>query len=284
MESRATVNKIIPFSNVDGPGNRLAIFFQGCNIHCVYCHNPETINLCSKCKLCLPGCPTKAIKEGLNNIQFENKLCVECDQCIKVCKINSSPRTTDYTVDELLSIIEEYKLFIRGITVSGGEPTLKAPFITELFKKVKPLGLSCFVDTNGFFDKEEISELISVTDKFMVDIKAIDNLESLCGTKMSNNVDNLKYLLSLDKVYEVRTVLVEELMDLDNTVDTVANIVKDFPEVIYKLIRVHTEGLREDQKEKIKDKIPSQARMKEVEERVKAIGVKKVEIIDFPSI
>lgn len=284
MESRATVNKIIPFSNVDGPGNRLAIFFQGCNIHCVYCHNPETINLCSQCKLCLPGCPTKAIKEGLNTIQFDNKLCVECDQCIKVCRTNSSPRTTDYTVDELLSIIEEYKLFIRGITVSGGEPTLKAPFITELFKKVKPLGLTCFVDTNGFFDKEEISELISVTDKFMVDIKAIDNLESLCDTKMSNNVDNLKYLLSLDKVYEVRTVLIEELMDLDNTVDTVANIVKEFPEVIYKLIRVHTEGLREDQKEKIKDKIPSQARMKEVEERVKAIGVKKVEIIDFPSI
>ena len=38
----ATVVKIIPFSSVDGPGNRTAIFLQGCNINCKYCHNPET--------------------------------------------------------------------------------------------------------------------------------------------------------------------------------------------------------------------------------------------------
>ena len=25
------INKIIPFSSVDGPGNRTAIFLQGCN-------------------------------------------------------------------------------------------------------------------------------------------------------------------------------------------------------------------------------------------------------------
>ena len=38
----APVNKIIPFSSVDGPGNRTAVFFQGCNWDCCYCHNPET--------------------------------------------------------------------------------------------------------------------------------------------------------------------------------------------------------------------------------------------------
>ena len=37
----APVNKIIPFSSVDGPGNRTAVFFQGCNWDCCYCHNPE---------------------------------------------------------------------------------------------------------------------------------------------------------------------------------------------------------------------------------------------------
>ncbi len=38
----APIRKIIPFSAVDGPGNRTAIFLQGCNIDCKYCHNPET--------------------------------------------------------------------------------------------------------------------------------------------------------------------------------------------------------------------------------------------------
>jgi len=38
------INKILNFSSVDGPGNRLVVFFQGCNFNCNYCHNPETID------------------------------------------------------------------------------------------------------------------------------------------------------------------------------------------------------------------------------------------------
>ena len=37
------VHRIIPFSNVEGQGNRTSIFLQGCNINCLYCHNPEMI-------------------------------------------------------------------------------------------------------------------------------------------------------------------------------------------------------------------------------------------------
>ncbi|HPW42155.1 MAG TPA: 4Fe-4S cluster-binding domain-containing protein, partial [Bacillota bacterium] len=47
--AEALVNKILPFSSVDGPGNRTVIFFQGCNFNCLYCHNPETINRCTGC-------------------------------------------------------------------------------------------------------------------------------------------------------------------------------------------------------------------------------------------
>ena len=33
----------VPFSWVDGPGNRFAVFLQGCNLDCLACHNPHTI-------------------------------------------------------------------------------------------------------------------------------------------------------------------------------------------------------------------------------------------------
>ena len=35
----------LPFTWVDGPGNRIVFFFQGCNFDCTACHNPQTIPL-----------------------------------------------------------------------------------------------------------------------------------------------------------------------------------------------------------------------------------------------
>lgn len=37
------VSNTLPFSMVDGPGNRFVVFMQGCNFDCIACHNPHTI-------------------------------------------------------------------------------------------------------------------------------------------------------------------------------------------------------------------------------------------------
>lgn len=39
---------VVPFSWVDGPGNRFVVFAQGCPFDCVACHNPETIPPCAE--------------------------------------------------------------------------------------------------------------------------------------------------------------------------------------------------------------------------------------------
>lgn len=46
------VHSVIPFSKVNGPGNRMVVFFQGCDKNCPACFNPdthsfETVNLYS---------------------------------------------------------------------------------------------------------------------------------------------------------------------------------------------------------------------------------------------
>ncbi|MGL5379108.1 YjjW family glycine radical enzyme activase [Clostridium sp.] len=242
----ALVNKIIPFSCIDGPGNRTAIFFQGCNLKCTYCHNPETINQCVNCGLCVNSCPAKALDFINNKVKWDKSKCIECDNCIRKCKNLSTPRVKDYSVDELFSEIKKIRPFIQGITVSGGECTLNSDFLVELFKKVKSeLGLTCFVDTNGILDLRGLSELVEVTDKFMLDVKSIDEEEHIKFTGLSNKtvLKNLNYLLDLDKIYEVRTVVAPNLNN-EKTVKEVAKVVNK--RCKYKLNAYRKYGVRKE--------------------------------------
>lgn len=233
------INTILPFSNVDGPGNRMAIFMQGCDIHCTYCHNPETINFCNDCKDCVPVCENEALTIEGEKVIYNSELCGHCDACIDICKNNASPRTLLMTPEDLFTQIYLYQNFIQGVTFSGGEPTLQWQFVNAVFKLMEPLELTRFVDTNGFFDREKIKPLIMNTDKFLFDVKGMENLETLCRTKKHNNIDNLKYLLSLGKVYEVRTVITSDEAAFEHTIETVKAILEDYPEIQYRIIKAH---------------------------------------------
>lgn len=238
------VNKIIPFSTVDGIGNRCAIFVQGCNVNCIYCHNSETINLCNECRECIEVCDQNALTYLYNKIHYNEDKCTFCDNCINLSKYQSSPKTKKYTVEELFQVVKRYKPFIRGITISGGEPTLYKDFLLKLFKKVKELGITCYVDTNGFYNGENLIDLIKETDNFLFDIKSIHQTKSLCRTQLKGCLENLVHLLNLNKVEEVRTVIIGDYDDSKNTVITVAKTLKNYPDVTYKLIKVHTLGLK----------------------------------------
>ena len=250
----AVVNNIINFSNVDGPGNRMAIFFQGCNFRCTYCHNPETINFCNNCGECVQVCPVSALKTEDGIVKWDKKICVDCDECIKTCRFFSSPKTEKYTVADLIKEVEKVKIFIQGVTVSGGEATLNAHFITEFFKEVKKMKLSAFVDTNGGIDLslEKYRKFVEITDKFMLDIKAWDSEEhkELTGVNNDNVLKNLRFLLEKDKMFEVRTV-VNSMINAEETIMKTAKILKDYPDVRYKIIAYRHFGVKEEFKEKL---------------------------------
>lgn len=272
---RLLVNHIIPFSNVDGEGNRLSIFVQGCNINCIYCHNSETINVCNNCGKCVDVCEAEALTLVNGQVIYDVNKCVECDSCIMICPNQSSPKATWYTLPELLEMIEKYKSFIRGITVSGGEATLYDDVLKDLFASVQAMGLTTFIDTNGFFDYEKLKPLIDVTDKFLFDVKAFDNLQIICGINSKEHINNLKLLVERDKVGEIRTVIVSELVDCKNTIRQVAEIIKNY-NVPYYLILPHTKGLKSHQKKKLQGYLPSKEYLQELKLFAESIGIKKV--------
>lgn len=99
----ALVNKIIPLSVVDGPGARTAIFLQGCNIACLYCHNPETQRRCVRCGVCVPACPAGALSLQREKVAWDEARCIGCDTCIKVCPHFASPKVKWMTAAQVMN-------------------------------------------------------------------------------------------------------------------------------------------------------------------------------------
>lgn len=237
---RAQVVKIFKFSNVDGPGNRMAIFFQGCNFNCKYCHNPETI-------------------------PFTN------------------PEVKLMSVKDIMDMLGNLHYFLEGITVSGGEATLNYEFVSELFKEIKGKypNLTCFVDTNGSLDLSEakFEELMNTTDKFMLDVKAWDNTAHESLTDMENKIviKNLDYLIDLNKIYEVRVVVLEnEIFGSEETVKNVSEKIKN-TDIKLKLIKYRPHGVREEMKKELRP--PSVKKMERLRDISLEIGVNGVQII-----
>ena len=209
------VNKLIPMSVVDGPGNRFAIFLQGCNFNCKYCHNPETIHRCIHCGDCVAGCPADALDLVEGKVVWDPVKCVDCDKCIATCTHGASPKVRAMDAAELMAEIEKAVPFIEGISVSGGEATLQAKELIPLFEMAKEKGLTALIDSNGGvdFSKGDLKSLLDISDGVMLDVKAWEKEDHLRITGRDNDgvKKNLDYLAEAGKIEELRFVLLDSL-------------------------------------------------------------------------
>ena len=96
----------------------------------------------------------------------------------------------EYTVDELMQDIIKYDSYMKfsggGVTASGGEATLQAEFLTELFARCREMGIHTCLDTSGFVDIPKIDKLLDYTDLVLLDIKHTNSEKSKELTGVGN--------------------------------------------------------------------------------------------------
>lgn len=257
----------------------MAIFFQSCPFHCLYCHNPETINFCISCGKCVESCPVQALHMEDEKVVWDQKKCVDCDTCIQVCENLASPKITWMSIEDVLEQIKTAKPFIKGITVSGGECMNHPEFLTELFKEVHKLGLTTFMDSNGYHDMEQYPDLMAVTDQVMLDVKAYDSEfhQKLTGQSNETVLKNLDYLLKHNQCYEVRTVLLNDFEQNEKTVLNVSEIIRD--KCFYKLIKYRPFGVRKAGLEVCGSAIVSDEELKRMDTLAKEKGAVHTKLV-----
>ena len=132
-----------------------------------------------------------------------NFKCPFCHNAVFVNKLNESET---YTEEYILDYLKKRKGILDGLCISGGEPLLNDE-IFEFIKKVKDIGYSIKLDTNGSFP-DKLKLLIN---NKLIDYVAMDFKNSLDKYPLTIGCNNI----NIDDVIKSIDLLLEEKIDYE---------------------------------------------------------------------
>lgn len=164
----------------------------------------------------------------------------------------------EYSAEQVAQNALRYKNYFAGgggVTVSGGEPLMQIPFVTQLFTILKQNGVHTALDTSGVLftpsNKPLIDGLLAVTDLVLLDIKHIDDEEhkGLTGHFNQNVLAFAKYLSDIGKPMWIRHVLVSGITDNDEYLKSLSQFISGLKTVQkVEVLPYHTMGVSKYEK------------------------------------
>lgn len=184
---------------------------------------------------------------GIRFVVFMQGCPLRCQYCHNPDTWNIKQSKHRYTPAQLLEEVLKYKNFIRkgGVTATGGEPLLQAPFLTEFYQLCRQENLHTAIDTSGYIHTPESKQTLEIVDLVLLDLKTIDPHQHtvLTGVPIEPVLKTLEYLESIGKPTWIRHVIVPGLTDSNSLLNRLADHLKNY-RVIEKveLLPYHTMG------------------------------------------
>jgi pyruvate formate lyase activating enzyme len=219
------------YSIHDGPGIRTTVFFKGCPLSCLWCHNPEGIasgpelmhwpSRCSRCYSCVAACPLKAIAKDMSGgVLIDKKQCDLCGRCAEACLADAMQLVgTETTVEDLVHEVEKDRVFYEqsggGVTLSGGDPASQPAFLVKLLDALRTRGIHVAVDISGLAPASLIEKIAARADLILYDLKHMDEGKhrDLTGASNVPILENLRLLAANGTAVWVRIPLMAGVND-----------------------------------------------------------------------
>ena len=258
---RANVFNIQRNSIHDGPGIRTTVFFKGCPLRCRWCCNPESWRTesfvysenikCIHCGKCVAACTMQAIITENEKQVIEYEKCMDCTdkKCVQICPSGAlSVMGREMSVEDIWEEVKRDIVFYGkgrgGITASGGEPLLHAEFIRTLFEYCHAHNITTAIETCLCVGKEQVREVLEVTDYVMCDYKHWnkEKFYQWTGGNLDIIEENLADILSSKKDVVVRIPLIPDFNADKETIQRMCKKLSDFGAEKIELLPYHRLG------------------------------------------